>query len=165
MCAQLATVYGINPVANHFIYIGLDFLGTIRLVNYIRSEVKNGNTKPDVSSAALFEDEKYLKPVLEDDALLYSLDDIADLTVGEQEGTDKPEKMTDSARIKELENELSNLRGEFAEYKQLVQKALNQSIEDEGDSSSNKGDPSSSRSFQEAEKGYFTSYAYNGAYT
>ncbi|EFQ97858.1 HNRNP arginine N-methyltransferase [Nannizzia gypsea CBS 118893] len=141
--------------------LGLDFLGTIRLVNYIRSEVKNGNTKPDVSSAALFEDEKYLKPVLEDDALLYSLDDIADLTVGEQqEVTEKLEKMTDPARIKELENELSNLRGEFAEYKQMVQKALNQSIEDESESSS-KVDRSSSRSFQEAEKTYFTSYAYN----
>ncbi|DAA76423.1 TPA_exp: Uncharacterized protein A8136_0737 [Trichophyton benhamiae CBS 112371] len=142
--------------------LGLDFLGTIRLVNYIRSEVKNGNTKPDVSSAALFEDEKYLKPVLEDDALLYNLDDIADLTVGEQqEVADRLGKITDSARIKDLENELSNLRDEFAEYKQMVQKALNQSIEDEGESSNNKGDSSSSRSFQEAEKGYFTSYAYN----
>lgn len=128
--------------------------------------MKNGNTKPDVSSATLFEDEKYLKPVLEDDALLYSLDDIADMAGGEQqEITGKLEKMTDPARIKELENELSNLRGEFAEYKQMVQKALNQSIEDEGESRSSKVESSSSRSFQEAEKGYFTSYAYNGAYT
>ncbi|EEQ27442.1 Ribosomal protein arginine N-methyltransferase rmt3 [Microsporum canis] len=137
----------------------LDFLGTIKLVNYIRSEVKNGNMKPDVSSTALFEDEKYLKPVLEDDALLYNLDDIA---VGEQlEVTDKLERMTDPTRIKELENELNNLRGEFAEYKQMVQKALNQSIEGNGEDDGKEANASSSRRFQEAEKGYFTSYAYN----
>ncbi|KAF3491198.1 S-adenosylmethionine-dependent methyltransferase superfamily domain-containing protein [Arthroderma uncinatum] len=140
----------------------LDFLGTIKLVNYIRSEVKNGNTKPDVSSAAAFEDEKYLKPVLEDDALLYSLDDIADSAAGERlEVTDKLEKATDPARIKDLENELNNLRGEFAEYKQMVQKALNQSIDDEGESGKKEKDASSSRRFEEAEKGYFTSYSYN----
>ncbi|KAM5448038.1 Ribosomal protein arginine N-methyltransferase rmt3 [Microsporum audouinii] len=137
----------------------LDFLGTIKLVNYIRSEVKNGNMKPDVSSTALFEDEKYLKPVLEDDALLYNLDDIA---VGEQlEVTDNLERMTDPTRIKELENELNNLRGEFAEYKQMVQKALNQSIEGNGEDDGKEANASSSRRFQEAEKGYFTSYAYN----
>ncbi|KAK2855745.1 hypothetical protein FQN49_004887 [Arthroderma sp. PD_2] len=142
--------------------LGLDFLGTIKLVNYIRSEVKNGNTKPDVSSTALFEDEKFLKPVLEDDALLYSLDDITDLAAGEKlEVTDKLEKATDPTRIKELENELNSLRGEFAEYKQMVQKALNQSLEDEGENGSKEKDASSSRRFQEAEKGYFTSYAYN----
>ncbi|KIW97759.1 uncharacterized protein Z519_01343 [Cladophialophora bantiana CBS 173.52] len=55
---------------------GLDYLGLVRLVNYIRSEVKAGNLQPDVSSKALFDDEKYLKPVLEDDALLYSLEDV-----------------------------------------------------------------------------------------
>lgn len=50
----------------------------MKLVNYIRSEVKKGNRSPDVSSKSLFEDDIYLKPVLEDDALLYSLEDLED---------------------------------------------------------------------------------------
>jgi protein arginine N-methyltransferase 3 len=54
---------------------GLEFLDLIRLVNYIRSEAMMGNLKPDVSSKTQFEDEKYLKPVLEDDAVLFSLED------------------------------------------------------------------------------------------
>lgn len=58
--------------------LDLDFLDTIKLVNYVRSSVKDGNTTPDVSSKEKFQDEAYLKPVLEDDALLYSLDDIED---------------------------------------------------------------------------------------
>ena len=47
----------------------------MRLVNYIRSEVKVGNTVPNLSNESAFQDEKYLLPVLEDDPLLYSLHD------------------------------------------------------------------------------------------
>lgn len=59
-----------------WIMIGLDFLGAVKLVNYIRSEVKVGVEKPDVSAKSRFEDEQYLLPVLEDDALLWNLHDI-----------------------------------------------------------------------------------------
>jgi protein arginine N-methyltransferase 3 len=47
----------------------------MKLVNYIRSEVKAGNLAPNVSNASAFQDQKYLLPVLEDDPLLYSLHD------------------------------------------------------------------------------------------
>ncbi|GAB1739670.1 hypothetical protein NU219Hw_g4614t1 [Hortaea werneckii] len=56
----------------------LDFYSTLRLINYIRSQVASGNAKPDCSSPQAWMDDKYMQPVLEDDALLYSIDDLAD---------------------------------------------------------------------------------------
>lgn len=55
--------------------VDLDFLDTIKLVNYIRGETKAGIQPLELSEKTVFEDEKYLQPVLEDDALLYSLHD------------------------------------------------------------------------------------------
>ncbi len=62
---------------------GLDFYSTIKLVNYIRMAVKNGNAPdlPDLASPAVWSDNTYLKPTLEDDALLYSLGDVVDFSV------------------------------------------------------------------------------------
>lgn len=141
--------------------LGLDFLGTIRLINYIRSEVARGNAQPDVSSSSLFEDEKYLLPVLEDDALLFSLDDIPS-------GLSSDEAAEPTDRIKDLEEELSRLQEEFVEYKHLVQQSLSKQLAnqtDEGPSASSdqqKSDkaPETDR-LKNAEAGYFTSYAYN----
>ncbi|RMZ23360.1 hypothetical protein D0859_12601 [Hortaea werneckii] len=64
----------VRAMVEHF----LDFYSTLRLINYIRSEVASGNTKPDCSSPQAWMDDKYMQPVLEDDALLYSIDDLAD---------------------------------------------------------------------------------------
>ena len=56
----------------------LDYYGVIRFVNYIRRNVQNG--VPNPTAVASFDDlksgEELLKPVLEGDALLYSIDDI-----------------------------------------------------------------------------------------
>lgn len=71
----------------------LDFLGTIRLVNYIRSEVKRGNTTPDLSSKQLFESEDCLQSVLEDDALLFSLGDFEDDTASDDDTSDSTSKL------------------------------------------------------------------------
>ena len=120
--------------------------------------MKAGNAKPDVSSRSLFEDDKYMIPTLEDDALLFSLDDISDeqLRVGESnEG--KSGSSDPAGRVEELERELSRLRGEFAEYKDMVKKSL------EKDLSNGDGEMqgSGSRRFERAEEGYFSSYSYN----
>lgn len=57
----------------------LDFYSTIKLVNYIRQSVKNGaNGLPDTSSPEQWTDDQFLQPVLDDDALLFSLDDLID---------------------------------------------------------------------------------------
>ena len=138
-----------------FFNTGLDFLDTIRLVNYIRSEVKAGNKTPDVSSKSLFADDVYMKPVLEDDALLYSLDDITDEPLSENDGSQQADK-----RVLELEEELSRLRSQFAEYRIAVQKSMEDQIDKENDRPSST-DKTSAR-HNEAESDYFTSYSYNG---
>ncbi|KAL1960891.1 hypothetical protein VTO42DRAFT_5874 [Malbranchea cinnamomea] len=141
--------------------LDLDFFGTIKLVNYIRSEVKAGNSKPDVSSKSLFEDEKYMIPVLEDDALLYSLDEVSHDPLPVTGGNDNADPAT---RVQELEQELSRLRGEFAEYKNLVKKSLEKELSNESDRESSarrpREDPET-RKFEQAEEGYFSSYSYN----
>ncbi|EER26629.1 protein arginine N-methyltransferase, putative [Coccidioides posadasii C735 delta SOWgp] len=143
--------------------LGLDFLGSIKLVNYIRSEVQSGNTKPDVSSNAPFEDDKYLKPVLEDDALLYTLEDISD---GDEDLGQQAANPT--SRIRDLEEELSRLREEFVEYKNMVQRSLSKQLGSEVENGSQIPPNQSqnehvteTRRYKDAEAGYFTSYAYN----
>lgn len=42
-----------------------------------------GNRKPDVEDASSWADDKYLQPALEDDALLFTLDDIDERPVPE----------------------------------------------------------------------------------
>ncbi|PGH37129.1 protein arginine N-methyltransferase 3 [[Emmonsia] crescens] len=145
--------------------LGLDFLGTIRLVNYIRSEVKAGNLTPDVSSAALFDDARYLRPVLEDDALLYSLDDLSEELKdegGNTPGSKHAETTDPTSRIRELEEELERMRGDFEEYKTIVKRSLDKELSSAASNTGGKSEASGSGRFHEAESGYFTSYSYNG---
>lgn len=109
----------------------LDFLGTIKLVNYIRSEVKSGNRKPDLSTKQLFENERFLRPTLEDDALLYSLEDLKDNQASSQDrnsSRDPPvqaDKTPDLlARVTELEAELRLHQQQFVDYKKAVDEVL-----------------------------------------
>lgn len=145
------------------IIIDLDFLDTIKLVNYVRSEVKAGNKTPDVSSKSKFEDDAYLKPVLEDDALLYSLDDIT-----EEENQDAAPGSDAERRVLELQEDLERLRVQFSEYRLAVQK----SMEDQLTKEDEKLEPGASVKhgsakdrIQEADADYFTSYSYNSMFS
>ncbi|PYH45530.1 protein arginine methyltransferase RmtB [Aspergillus saccharolyticus JOP 1030-1] len=138
----------------------LDFLGTIKLVNYIRSQVKQGNMSPDVSSKDKFDDELYLMPVLEDDALLYSLDDI-DEEEPEAAGSTDAER-----RVIELQEDLERLQTQFSEYRDAVQKSMEEQLSKEDEKL--KADPSApaarraTSKIEEADADYFVSYSYNG---
>ncbi|KAJ5634180.1 hypothetical protein N7528_002022 [Penicillium herquei] len=138
--------------------LDLDFLDTIKLVNYVRSEVKAGNRTPDVSSKSKFEDDLYLKPVLEDDALLYSLDDIAEEGEETAPGTDA------ERRVQELQEDLERLQTQFSEYRLAVQKSMEDQLnkEDESLGASAPAGKASGSKAQEVDEDYFASYAYNG---
>ncbi|KAI5290654.1 hypothetical protein KEM54_000883 [Ascosphaera aggregata] len=140
--------------------LNLDFLDTVKLVNYIRSEVKAGNANIDVSAASVFADDKYLMPVLEDDALLYNLEDISDEEEQQQEQQQQQQPNSDARRIQELEEEVCRVRGDFAEYKLMVKKAFDQELEKSSETVRPAEKPESSR-YQEEESGYFKSYSYN----
>lgn len=123
----------------------------IKLVNYIRSEVKAGNSKPDVSTRAAFEDDKYLKPVLDDDALLYSLDDVFD-------DADRVNGTEDSS-VEDLRQQLAQLSSQFQAYREEVQRSLLQDIDSAEPSKA--ADPPSKTRMGQVDEGYFDSYSYN----
>jgi type I protein arginine methyltransferase len=152
--------------------VELDFYGRIRLVNYIRSEVAKGNKHPDISNTSLFLDDKYLQPVIEDDALLFSLDELDDeQPVPDQNMTaiveDSAMKSSDSedlvSRIKKLEDQLGKVTTQFAEYRTFVQDIIDKRWQDSDkslDKDAAANDQTSAATVRET--GYFDSYSYNG---
>lgn len=143
-----------------FPLLDLDFLDNIKLVNYVRTQVKSGNNTPDVSSKSKFEDDVYLKPVLEDDALLYSLDDLA-----EEQGEDAAPATETNRQVLELQENLERLQTQFSEYRLAVQKSMDDQLSKEDDKLAESNPQPSAKAvdrLQDAEDGYFVSYAYNG---
>ena len=145
----------------------------MKLVNYVRSEVKKGNGDIGVTSKSIFEDEKYLRPVLEDDALLYSLTevpvygDVLDRTLlkGTVQG---PQADIDSAAksIIELQEELQYLQLKHRAYQEAVDIALEKKWDNETQDSVFPQAPArrdrSAEMSKSEESQYFTSYSYNG---
>ena len=148
----------------------LEFYQAIKLVNYIRSEVKNGNINPDLSSVANFQDEKYLKPVLEDDALLFTLDDVL-LHLKEQESTSRNllDTISPEDRIARLENELSQVKAQYKSYRQTVEEVVDArwNAAHEALSSDDKNYKQSALSNEQpiSEEDYFKSYGDYGKLT
>jgi type I protein arginine methyltransferase len=138
----------------------------VKLINYIRLEVKAGNKRPNWSNSDAFEDDKYLKPALEDDAILYSLDDVVDIEGDDRLNVDKPKRQ---AEVEELREELARLQNQFAAYREQVQKALENQFTAEktdgtttfaGTSKESPPDPKKGKA-DDLEAGYFSSYSYN----
>jgi type I protein arginine methyltransferase len=149
--------------------LGLDFYGNIKLVNFIRSQVHSGNP---VSSLTIeredFEDEKFLKPVLEDDALLFNLDELPEV-LESSSGTGKGKEVAvDSghlvARVSELEEELRRIQSQFDDYRTTVKETLDERWNDKSTNG-----PSRSGTEKEEKRDddshYFSSYSYNGKFS
>ncbi|PVH75521.1 putative ribosomal protein arginine N-methytransferase rmt3 [Cadophora sp. DSE1049] len=143
--------------------LGLDFYGNIKLVNYIRSQVHSGQKVSQDVSKAKFEDDKYLKPVLEDDALLFSLDELPEVTEDVQSAySDKGKAVSGgsdplAARVIELEEDLRRMQVQFDNYRSTVSQTL--------DERWNASSPSKSSEEKEEKRDddshYFSSYSYN----
>jgi protein arginine N-methyltransferase 3 len=133
----------------------------IRFVNYVRSSVKAGNVQPDVSSKELWSDDRYLQPVLEDDAVLYSLDDldVADdsdsikgpsTVAGELQGAD--------SRLAELEEQLRRANQTIAAMKDMSLRIIESDTAGPDIAEASK----SVEAPKDDDSHYFSSYAYNG---
>lgn len=143
----------------------LDFYGTIKLVNYIRSEVKHGRLVSSDISIADFEADEYLKPVFEDDTLLYNLGDLPEVGLEQNTATvDTRGSLKLLERVAELEDELRKTQFQFCDYQNTVRQTLDRHwnetvlvkdplygvpIEDRPDEDSY----------------YFNSYSYNGMFS
>ncbi|KAF5002285.1 hypothetical protein FGRMN_502 [Fusarium graminum] len=119
--------HGFN-FANYVQTLQLDFHGAVKLVNFVRDHVKNGSSLPEKIVAKDLEDEKYLRPVLENDALIFSLDDILETINDQTDGSKNLE-----ARNRDLEEELEKLRDQFANYRLTVQQTLDKKWGDDSE--------------------------------
>ena len=146
----------------------LDFEASVKLINYVRSEVKAARRNIDVSSRTLFEDDRYMKPVLEDDALLYNLDDIVD---NQDPSVNGGHCRQQELLVQELREELIRLQSRFSAYKEEVQKALQAQLDSDDPASvpsssearakEVKGETVAKGVATDLEAGYFSSYSYN----
>jgi protein arginine N-methyltransferase 3 len=145
--------------------LGLDFYGNIKLVNYLRSQVHSGQSIPSDLTRKDFDDEKYLKPVLEDDAVLFTLDDLPEVVEIPYE-TDVQDKgkgvERDSgsliARVSELEEELRKVHTQFSDYRDTVKTTLDKKWDEAGVS----GSAAPKEEKRDDDSHYFSSYSYNG---
>ncbi|KAI8378976.1 S-adenosyl-L-methionine-dependent methyltransferase [Blakeslea trispora] len=119
----------------------LDFYQSIRLINYIRQQVKSN---PHVSAIDMkftgqepfWKDDSYLQPVLQDDALLFALDELEEeeeqpvlKTQPVQLDLSRVETTTELERqllklIQATQEQTSNLEGQFEEYKSMVKRTF-----------------------------------------
>ena len=129
--------------------------------------MQNGNQSPDISSIANFEDESFLKPVIESDALLFTLDEILQLSQGQEIASQLSfEKLSAEDKIAHLQDELSQVKAQYMSYKQSVEEIVDARWN--ASSGTLKGDsdeiqcglPNNLQSLQE--KDYFKSYGYLG---
>lgn len=145
--------------------LGLDFYGSIKLVNFIRSQVHSGNLVTSKIPREEFDDEKYLKPVLEDDALLFSLDELPDVVEPEVLNKGKgvvkdPEQLV--ARVSELEEELRRIQVQFDNYRATVTETLDERWNDKSTAKASGSENKMKEEKRDDDSHYFTSYSYNG---
>ncbi|KAK3068676.1 hypothetical protein LTR53_013563 [Teratosphaeriaceae sp. CCFEE 6253] len=92
----------------------LDFIATVQLVNFVRRSVLDGASAGDLGGEKpeVFQQDEYLQPVLDDDALLYSIDELA--------GPNDP----DDPLAKEVEQDAGGGAGEGSGHKEAARRAL-----------------------------------------
>ncbi|KAI0518488.1 S-adenosyl-L-methionine-dependent methyltransferase [Xylaria bambusicola] len=107
----------------------LDFHGCVKLVNFIRQRVHEGLPVSESISLADIDDDAYLKPVLDDDAVIIGLFDLPELSVP---GAIQPGQDSDNAvlvndllkRNAELQEQLASVMLQHENYRAAVSKTL-----------------------------------------
>ncbi|KAL2876785.1 Ribosomal protein arginine N-methyltransferase rmt3 [Colletotrichum sp. CLE4] len=104
--------------------LGLDFFGTVKLVNFVRQRIYDGAAMPETITVDDIADERYMKPVIEDDALIMALTEL-DL---DDELPEHPQQAPQggASREAQLEEELAKLQSQFANYRNAVEQTLDQ---------------------------------------
>ncbi|KJZ72051.1 hypothetical protein HIM_08612 [Hirsutella minnesotensis 3608] len=104
----------------------LDFLGAVKMVNFIRGSVKHGRKLPPTISRDDLDDDALLIPVMENDAVLFSLGDVLEEASNEAASTENEQTKDLLARNEALEAELESLQASFVSYRLRVQRTLDQ---------------------------------------
>ncbi|KAI1139650.1 S-adenosyl-L-methionine-dependent methyltransferase [Hypoxylon sp. FL0543] len=107
----------------------LDFHGCVKLVNFIRQRVHEGLPVTEDISWSDIDQEQYLKPVLDDDAVILGLFDLPELKPAEAQGAkgDNAAVVDDLLkRNTELQEELARVKAQFDSYRAAVQQTLDE---------------------------------------
>ncbi|KAI0137458.1 HNRNP arginine N-methyltransferase [Xylariales sp. AK1849] len=105
----------------------LDFLDCIKLVNYIRHRVHEGLPVSEDISRSDIDQDQYLKPVLDDDAVLIGLDDLPDVDpegIPAAQGQDASLVDDLLKRNTELQQEIARVTAQFDQYRVTVSETL-----------------------------------------
>ncbi|KAI2615168.1 S-adenosyl-L-methionine-dependent methyltransferase [Hypoxylon sp. NC1633] len=150
----------------------LDFHGCVKLVNFIRQRVHEGLPVTEDILWSDIDQEQYLKPVLDDDAVILGLFDLPELTSAgskaAQDGSDNAALVDDLLkRNNELQEELARAKAQFESYRLAVQQTLDERWGDvdqgqaEASSSAAKGGKSKeiAEKKEDDSKYYWESYA------
>ncbi|KAF6821231.1 methyltransferase [Colletotrichum sojae] len=142
--------------------LGLDFFGTVKLVNFVRQHAHDGAALPEPISAEDISDDRFLKPVIDDDALIMALTEL-DLDSESAEAAPQAPKSS-SARETELEEELEKVKAQFANYRLAVEQTLDQRWGDDnvaGPSRVEKASEEDKAARKDESQYYWESYAGN----
>ncbi|KYK54521.1 protein arginine N-methyltransferase [Drechmeria coniospora] len=109
----------------------LDFMGAVKLVNFIRHRVRSQKPLPAAISHHDIDDDTYLVPVLENDSVLFSLEDV--LGSARDSDGDHSDETTNALqdRNAQLEAELELIRRNFMHYRLDVERTLDRRWGDE----------------------------------
>ncbi|KAI1099092.1 S-adenosyl-L-methionine-dependent methyltransferase [Jackrogersella minutella] len=114
----------------------LDFHGCVKLVNFIRQRVHEGLPVTEDISWSDIDQEQYLRPVLDDDAVILGLFDLPELKPAETQGGnsnggggdgDNAALVDDLLRRNgDLQEELARVKAQFDGYRVTVQQTLDE---------------------------------------
>ncbi len=129
--------------------------------------MRAGRTLSSALKKDSFGDDKYLEPVLKDDALLYNLDEVGDgpepLHRDDEDKASKDDPKILHAKIAELEEQLERLNSQFASFRETVKVVMDERLEAQTATLSSSLDAEGgAEKTKEAEQSYFKSYSYNG---
>lgn len=131
--------------------------------------MKDGKPLPDQITEADIQDDKYLMPVLPDDALIMCLDDLpssSDAADGKgkaAEDASTTEAAGDAAsKNAALQAQLDELNKQFANYRLAVEQTLDKRWHADDDDSSSRSSASSKKEKKDESAYYWESYAHNG---
>jgi protein arginine N-methyltransferase 3 len=127
--------------------------------------VSSGKGDIGIPTRADIADDKYLQPVLTNDAVLFSLDDLPEANATtKQEAMNSTENDVNGGessikRVRELEEELGRLQAQFLDYRLAVKKSLDARWNDQDSTLLSVGATEEKR---DDDSHYFSSYSFNG---
>lgn len=169
--------------------LALDFHNSVKLINFgklracrcgwtyssltpsnlqVRQCGRDGRALPPSISLEDFQDDKYLKPVIEDDALIFCLDELVEepgeATSSPPSGQAPLQLAGNALQVRNavLEEELERVKTKFANYRLAVEETLDQRWGEDKPNAAAASLPANGETKGQDSDGYFEAYSYNG---